>query len=107
VDWAFPFRRSIRHATLLAIKEKLKQTLSDKEWNLWVRPARLLRVMDRNCFLVAVPPNGAIMAAAAPRKQLLHDHAAAHGYRAVLTPYPDDWQKAQVKDKFGIEMLAK
>ena len=55
-------------------------------------------------FLVAVPPSGNITAAAAARKALLNELASRIGFSISLTPYPDDWQREQIKERFGIEL---
>jgi len=101
----------IRHAegalTLsgwLAIKDQLRDLLSPEEWDLWVRPARFLRAMSGCSFLVAVPPSRKIMAAAAARRELLHELAGSVGLSISLTRYPDDWERAQLKERFDIEL---
>jgi hypothetical protein len=91
----------------LAIKELLRNELTPSEWELWVRPARLLRVMDCKTMLIALPPNGRIQAAAVARRQLLNELAGRAGFRAVLTTYPDEWQHEQLKERFGIELSAR
>ena len=58
-------------------------------------------MMDHETMLIAVPPGGAIMAAAAARKGLLNEIAARGGLRAVLTRYPDEWERKQLKERFG------
>jgi hypothetical protein len=88
----------------LAIKELLRSELDPGEWELWVRPARLLWVMDGKTMLIALPPGGAIEAAAVARKPLLNELAGRAGLRAVLTRYPDEWQREQLKERFGIEL---
>src|SRR5438132_14420078 len=55
-----------------SIKEKLKTQLSAEEWNLWVRPARLLKVVSGSCMLIAVPASNPIMLAAKGRQEMLH-----------------------------------
>ncbi len=91
----------------LAIKEMLRGELTPEEWDLWVRPARLLRTMGGNTLQIGLPRSGAIQTAAVRRKQLLSEIAARAGLRAVLTPYPDDWQLKQLQDRFGIASVRK
>jgi hypothetical protein len=84
----------------MAIKEELKTHVSEREWKLWVRPARLLRPMG-NCLLVALPPSNAIMAASMARKPLLQEIARRTGYGGVmLTVYPDEYQQEQLKQRY-------
>ncbi len=85
------------------MKEVLRTELDPEEWELWVRPARLLRAMDSRTMLIAVPPNGAITDAAVKRKQLLNEIAGRAGFGVALTHYPDDWEREQLKERFGIE----
>lgn len=90
----------------LAIKAKLKAELPLKEWKLWVRPALLQRMMG-NTMLVALPPNGAIIAAAQSSLKRLRILGQLAGYCIVLTTYPDDWQKSELKRRHGIDLEAR
>ena len=56
----------------ISIKQTLKNKLSIEEWNLWVRPARLLKVLSGSCMLIAIPPNNRIVLAAKARQDMLH-----------------------------------
>jgi hypothetical protein len=91
----------------LKIKEELKTKMHSAEWELWVRPARLLRVMSGNVMMIAFPPSGNIMRAAVERKKLLWEVADKYGYDTVQTVYPDDWQREELKERFGIDMTPK
>lgn len=92
----------------LAIKEAMRRHLSESEWKLWVRPARLLRKMSGNFLLIALPPNGHILAKATERKQLLYKVAGeVTSYRTLLTHYPDEWEIAEAKRRFGVDYSRK
>jgi hypothetical protein len=86
----------------LTVKEKLKAELDKDEWKLWVRPTRLLRVMDHRFLLLAMPPNGAIMRAAHGRKEMLAGLLARYGYSFGFTKYPDDYERSQLEGKWGL-----
>jgi hypothetical protein len=81
----------------LTVKEQLKAELHKDEWNLWVRPTMLLRVMDHRFLLLAMPPNGAIMRAARERKEMLASLLSPYGYSFGFTKYPDDYERAQLE----------
>lgn len=71
-------------------KEELRRHLSAEEWDLWVRPARLLALMANEAYLIAVPPAHRIMTIAKQRQPLL---SQLLGAQACLTPYPDEYQR--------------
>ena len=80
----------------LKVKEELRSEMPEREWKLWVRPMRLLRVMDHQFLLLVMPPNNEIIEAAQKRKSLLGAKLADHGYSFGFAPYPDDWQRDQL-----------
>jgi len=82
----------------LALKEWLRNELSSEEWNLWVRPTRLLKVMDQRFLLLAMPPSSAIIRAASERKQMLRAKLAEHGYFFGFTKYPDDSERDRLRE---------
>jgi hypothetical protein len=86
----------------LAIKEQLRNELTPEEWNLWVRPARLVQVMDQGKgLLIAVPPVGKVIAAATARRPLLQEIGARSGIHGIgVTVYPDEWQREEIKRRF-------
>ena len=89
-----------------SIKEKLKTQLSAEEWNLWVRPARLLKVVSGSCMLIAVPASNPIMLAAKGRQEMLHGLARSlgAGYHEVgITRYPDDYQLERAAELYPQE----
>jgi hypothetical protein len=89
----------------LAIKVKLKSKISLEEWNLWVRPAKLLHVMPGRVFLIALPPGGKVLATARERKQLLNNVATESGAGgAVQTVYPDEWTVGELKKRGGWDL---
>ncbi len=75
-----------------AIKERLKQTLPKREWQLWVRPAYLCKLLSGCHLLIALPPSNAIMRAAKERGILLRNLLAESGYNASFTKYPDAYE---------------
>ncbi len=77
----------------LKVKEELKSEMPEREWKLWVRPMRLLRVMDHRFLLLVMPPNNEIIEAAQKGKPLLGAKLADHGYSFGFAPYPDNWQR--------------
>ncbi len=81
----------------LAVKDHLKKILPPKEWSLWVRPLRLLKVMSGNTLLIAIPPNGRIIHAA---KAGLPQLCALLGCPAVLTRYPDEYEHQRMKSEY-------
>ena len=87
----------------LAVKENLRVQLSADEWNLWVRPMRMLKVMDQRHLLLALPPNNAIMAAAVRRKPMLAAELAQYGFTFGISKYPDEYDRIQLTEKFGWE----
>lgn len=91
----------------LAIKAAMRRHLSDVDWKLWVRPARLLRHMGGRALLIAVPANGNIMTAAAEGRALLLRIAREHGFSTHLTRYPDEYQIAKLREQGGIDYSRK
>ena len=81
----------------LSCKEELRTHISAEEWDLWVRPARLLALMANEAYLIAVPPAHRIMTAAKQRQTLL---SQLLGSQACLTPYPDEYQRNRLKAEF-------
>lgn len=81
----------------LSCKEELRGHLSVEEWDLWVRPARLLALMANEAYLIAIPPAHRIMIAAKQRQQLL---SQLLGAQACLAPYPDEYQRNRLKAEF-------
>jgi len=91
----------------LAIKEKLGAELSPEERGLWLRPARLLRVMGGRMMQIALPPNGRIVSHAREKRKRLQEIALAAGYGIALTTYPDEWQRGELKRRHGIDLTPK
>ncbi|MGE5110626.1 MAG: hypothetical protein ACM3JB_07220 [Acidobacteriaceae bacterium] len=84
----------------LSMKDELQSRIEIEEWKLWVRPARLLTVMSGTQMLVALPPNGRIMACARAHIELLRGLARGHGYNVSLTRYPDDYERDRVRQEY-------
>jgi hypothetical protein len=89
----------------LTVKEQLRTELPADEWQLWVRPTYLLRVMGHHLLLV-MPPNNAIIEAACKRKPTLKAKLAEYGFTFGFAKYPDDWQRDQLESQ-GWEMPPK
>lgn len=84
----------------LLIKDELHSELEAGEWELWVRPARLLRPMGKT-LQIALPPNGRIMTLAKKNQNLLNSSALRHGWEGIaLTRYPDDYELEQLRERF-------
>ena len=84
-----------------AIKAELHEQLDEQEWQLWVRPAYLLKVMSDNSLLIALPPNNRITQAARASLPVLRAMAQRHGYGGVnLTRYPDQDDRERLKQEF-------
>lgn len=95
----------------LAIKETMRTKLSPEDWELWVRPARLIRVLAGGtrdaCLVVVVPPNGRIKSAALRDREALRLVAGQLGYGVLLSTYPDEWEREEIKRRHGIDLTPK
>jgi len=90
----------------ISIKAALRNHLPAAEWDLWVRPARLLRHMG-GCLLIALPPADKILTAMVSRKKLVNQVAVTFGRHLLFTRYPDDCEVDKIKDRFGIDFSRK
>jgi hypothetical protein len=80
-------------ATWLQIKEKLKATLPTEDWNLWVRPMYLFRLMADGFLLFTLPANNRMLKAARDNQAMLTEVLRENGYAACsFTTYPDEYQ---------------
>jgi hypothetical protein len=95
----------------ISLKEQLRAEISDEEWNLWVRPMRLLKAMPvgpgQKHLLAAIPPNGRIKDAATKRVEMMREMLAPAGLNISLTKYPDEWEIREARKRFGIDMAPK
>jgi helix-turn-helix protein len=95
----------------LSFKEQLRSELSEEEWNLWVRPMFLLRVLpagsEQKHLLAALPRNGRIQAAASRRQPLMRELLAPAGFNISLTRYPDEWEIQEAQSRFGVDLAPK
>lgn len=97
-------------ALWLSIKGALRGRLTAEEWDLWVRPARLLWSIPGKYgahLVVAVPPAGKVVDAMVAGKLLAHEVACQFNRRLLWTRYPDDWQTEQLKKRFGRDLTRK
>ena len=86
--------------TWLAIKQELKSKIPSGEWDLWVRPAYLVRNMG-GFLLLALPPNSKIASLAETRKAMLIELMRSHGLTGCgFTRYPTDWDLDQMKTRY-------
>jgi hypothetical protein len=90
----------------MKVQEQLRAELPAHEWNLWVRPTYLLRIMDHHHLLLVMPPNNAIIEAANKHKPTLRAKLANYGYSFGFATYPDDWQRDRL-EKQGWELPPK
>jgi hypothetical protein len=85
----------------LAIQQELKAHMDEREWKLWARPARLLKLMAGGVLLIALPPNNPIILAARARQELLVQLALKRRYGDVrLTCYPDEYTVEQLREVY-------
>jgi hypothetical protein len=94
----------------LSFKEQLRSELSEAEWNLWVRPMYLLKAMplgDKKHLLAAIPPNGRIQQAALDRLPMMRSLLAPAGLNISLTRYPNEWEIAEAKKRYGVDIAPK
>lgn len=95
----------------LSFKEQLRAEISVEEWDLWVRPMFLLKAMpasaDQKHLLAAIPANGRIQSAATNRLAMMRELLAPVGLNISLTPYPDEWQIEEAKQRYGVDVAPK
>lgn len=84
----------------LTAKAKLEGALTRAEFNCWLRPMYLLKVMG-STLLLALPPSGRIIAAARAQKETLRRVVAEFGYQEVaFTRYPDQYERSRVRAEY-------
>ena len=95
----------------LAFKEKLRCMLTTEEWDRWVRPMLLLKVLpadgEQKHFLAALPPNSQIQSAAIKRLPMMRELLAPAGLNISLTRYPDEWEISEAKKRYDVDMAPK
>lgn len=91
-----------RIRTWLTVKAQLKTKLPIEEWNLWLRPAFLLRVMDQGrFFLLSLPANDRIMKTATANKTILIEILQSHGCTGCsFTRYPDEYELERLCNEY-------
>ena len=72
------------------LKEDLKARVGLAEWNRWVRPIFLLKVLSHTHLLLAAPPNKNIHRAYKQHEQWLRQVLSVQGYCCSLTVYPGE-----------------
>jgi hypothetical protein len=95
----------------LALKEQLRNELSEEEWGLWVRPMLLLKVMAPNTndktLLAALPSNSQIQAAAKQYLPAMCELLEPSGFSIRLTTYPSEWEIEESRKRYGSDMAPK
>jgi hypothetical protein len=93
------------------LQEQLRSELSEKEWNLWVRPMYLLRAIplstDQKHLLAALPANGWIQSTAIKRLSIMRELLAPAGLNVSLTRYPDEWDIQEANARYGKDLAPK
>ena len=92
----------------LALKERLRSEVSSEEWDLWVRPMLLLKVLpvdaERKHLLAALPPSSRIQAAALKQLSMMKELLAPAGLNISLTRYPDEYEITEAKKRYDVNM---
>lgn len=88
----------------LLVKSQLEKQLPADEVKLWVKPARLQRVMHGIHMLIALPPSNRIMQAATARRDLLRELLGPHKFSASFVKYADEYEIERAREEFGIEV---
>jgi hypothetical protein len=86
-----------------SVKQELENRLPAEQFNLWLRPMYLLKVMSGNVLLLSLPANGRIIQAACKRESsdLLQQTVQQFGYGGfTLTRYPDDYERDRIRDMY-------
>ena len=95
----------------LTVKGTIARHLPEEEFNLWVRPMYLLKIMSGKVMLLALPPNTRIIRAAKANNKLLTEVIVAAGYAGHrFTVYPDGHTYERLRTeypKFHMEMFAR
>ena len=85
----------------LNLKAQLREKFGPDDWDGWLRPTLLLKVMSGQVALVAIPPNERIYVQARARWPDVLEAALGVGFRDVrLTVYPDEYTRAKVERMF-------
>ncbi|MBZ5569471.1 MAG: hypothetical protein LAN64_16685 [Acidobacteriia bacterium] len=88
----------------LHVKGKLEDQLPADEVKLWVKPARLQRLISNTHMLIALPPSNRIMQAAHKRREMLRGMLKPAGYNMSFVKYADEIEQEEIRDRFGIEV---
>lgn len=87
-----------------AVRRKLRRRLGAAQGEIWIDAARLVRVMSGNTLLVALPPKGRTIYGALQHKSQIQSLCRQAGFDVALTVYPDEWQIAQARKRFGVDL---
>jgi hypothetical protein len=82
--------------TWLSIKSELQNEFPEATW---IPPIYLLRTMG-DCLLLAMPPNGEMMARAKSCQELQQKLRTSGYSGAVFTHYPDDYELERIRVEF-------
>lgn len=98
--------------TWLFIKAEMRKRIPRDEWELWVRPARLLHISESAqlgsgrtlpCFIVALPRNGKAVFKFNGRRKLISKMCNDAGYEFCPTIEPDEYQNSRVAEIRGAQ----
>lgn len=106
IDWANGEERACE--SWQAMKIHLRRALGEKEWDMWIRHARLTRFSEprgryRGAILISMPRNGRVIFGAQRHLPRLRKFAGKLNYELCLTVQPDDYQVELVKERYGRE----
>jgi hypothetical protein len=97
--------------TWLFIKAELKKRVTRAEWDLAIRPVRLLHIAEASpaisgdlpCFVVALPRNGKAVFKFNGRRKLVAKMCLDAGYFLVTTIEPNDYERDRVEEIRGAQ----
>jgi hypothetical protein len=84
----------------LTLKDHLRRRMTAAEWDLCIRPARLLDVLGRSAMLIALPRNGQICFKYRARQEMIRNKLASLygvcGIQMVATNDPSEFERARI-----------
>lgn len=83
-----------------AIRTHLCDVLGEREWEMWIRHVRLMRMLSGTTMLCAMPRNGRAIFGAMRHRPLLRKLAAKLAFGLVMTVEPDDYQIEWWKERY-------
>jgi hypothetical protein len=98
--------------TWLFIKAELKKRMTRAEWDLAIRPVRLLHISESvqigagrtlPCFVVALPRNGKAVFKFNGRRKLVKKMCLDAGYDFIATIEPNDYEQHRLEEIRGAQ----